>query len=463
MYVGGIDMDLGALLIINLVVSIAIILVLIMVLKLNPSIAMVIACIYMGVTSKMGLMETVGLVSEGFGSMLAGMGLPIGFGVILGQLLSDTGGAAIIAETMVKRFPEKRALYAIAFTGFILSIPVFFDVTFVILIPIGIAIAKQINKPMAYVTGALTIGATTAHCIVPPTPNPLAAADIFGFDLGIMLICGLIFGIITVFVSLFLYTKIHDRNIWNLDKDVNHSSNVVKEIEEQAQIVKENRPSFVISLLPIIVPIICILTGTVGTALYGADNIPFICSFLGDKLIALMLGALSAYLLGYKYIGKNKIESSVGEALKAAGVVLLITGAGGSFGAVIKATNIGGVLIDKLGLDTTSAITVLCLAFFIGFIFRVAQGSGTVAGLTSMTIMATLAPSVGIHPVYIAMACLAGGNSVGHINDSGFWVATNLSGLTVTGGLKTYTLGSFLSAVCIFILAIAGAVIFPMV
>lgn len=455
-------MDAGTLLIINLVISIAIILVLIIAFKVNPSIAMIVACLYMGIASGLGIVKTMSEITGGFGSMMSSMGLPIGLGVILGQLLSDSGGACVIAETLVAKFPAKRALYAIAFTGFVLSIPVYFDVTFVILIPIGIAIAKEISKPMAYVTGAMTIGATTAHCIVPPTPNPLAAPDIFGFDLGIMLAVGLVFGVITVTISVYVYTTIHDKNIWNEEKDVNHSSNIVEELEARENIVKEKRPYFFLSLLPIVVPIMCILCGTVGTAIYGEENQPVISLFLGNKLIALLLGAVTSYILGYKYIGKSKIEASAGEALKQAGVVLLITGAGGSFGTVIKATNIGTILVDKLGIDTGSAIAVLCLAFFIGFIFRVAQGSGTVAGLTAMTIMATIAPTVGIHPVYIAMACLSGGNSVGHINDSGFWVATNLSGLTVTGGLKTYTLGSFLSAMCIFVLAVIGAVAFPM-
>lgn len=111
-----------------------------------------------------------------------------------------------------------------------LSIPVFFDVTFIILIPIGITIAAKIDMKMCYVTGCLTIGATTAHCVVPPTPNPLAAADIFGFDLGIMMIVGLVVGFITVLVSDFIYVKIHNRGIWNEEKDVNHSSNVVNEL-----------------------------------------------------------------------------------------------------------------------------------------------------------------------------------------------------------------------------------------
>ena len=174
------------------------------------------------------------------------------------------------------------------------------------------------------------------------------------------------------------------------------------------------------------------------------------------------LGTLGAYLVSLPYIGRENLEKSAGEALKSAGVVLLITGAGGSFSSVITATGIGNAIVSLLGTDTTSVIPAMFLAYFIGMIFRVAQGSGTVAGMTSMGIMATIAPAIGCHPVWIALACLSGGNSIGHVNDSGFWVATNMSGLTVTGGLKTYTLGSFISSVCIFVLALIGALVIPL-
>lgn len=302
----------STLLIVNLVISIAIILVCIMVLKLNPSIGLVLACLYMGIASGLGVMPTVDEIGIGFGNMLAGMGLPIGFGVILGQLLSDSGGASVIAETIVNRFPAKRALYAICLTGFILSIPVFFDVTFVILIPIGIAITSKINTSMAYITGALTIGATTAHCIVPPTPNPLAAGDIFGFDLGIMLITGLVIGLITAVLSVMIYIKIHDKGIWNEERDVNHNSTIVQELEKknsEDDSKGKPKPSFGMALLPIIVPILCILAGTAGTAIFGKDHTPILSNLLGNKLIALLLGTLVAYLVSVKYLGK-KVWSS---------------------------------------------------------------------------------------------------------------------------------------------------------
>ena len=213
-----------------LVVAIAIILFCIIVLKLNAAIGMVIACLVMGVAGGLDLVTTATTISSGFGSMMTSIGLPVGFGTILGQLMSDSGAASVIADKMVAAFPEKKAIWGLSLAGFILSIPVFFDVTFIILIPIGITIAAKVNLKMCYVTGCLTIGATTAHCVVPPTPNPLAAADIFGFDLGIMLLVGLVVGFITVLVSDFIYMKIHDRGIWNEEKDVNHSSNVTSEL-----------------------------------------------------------------------------------------------------------------------------------------------------------------------------------------------------------------------------------------
>lgn len=456
------NMTSPGMLIAALVVAIAIILFCIIVLKLNAAISMVIACLVMGVAGGLDLVTTATTISSGFGSMMTSIGLPVGFGTILGQLMSDSGAASVIADKMVAAFPEKRAIWGLSLAGFILSIPVFFDVTFIILIPIGITIAAKVNLKMCYVTGCLTIGATTAHCVVPPTPNPLAAADIFGFDLGIMLLVGLVVGFITVLVSDFIYMKIHDRGIWNEEKDVNHSSNVTSELlaAREAQDSGKPKPSMFMSLLPIIIPVICILFGTLGSALF--DEAPVICTFLGDKLIAMLLGTLGAYLVSLPYIGRANFEKSAGEALKSAGVVLLITGAGGSFASVITATGIGDAIVGLLGTDTTSVLPAMFLAYGIGMIFRVAQGSGTVAGMTSMGIMATIAPAIGCHPVWIALACLSGGNSIGHVNDSGYWVATNMSGLTVTGGLKTYTLGSFISSVCIFILAIIGALIIPL-
>ena len=151
-----------------LVVAIAIILFCIIVLKLNAAIGLAIASLFMGVAGGLDLLTTVDTVSSGFGNMMTSIGLPVGFGTILGQLMNDSGAADVIADKLVSAFSEKRAIWGLSLAGFVLSIPVFFDVTFIILIPIGITIAAKINMKMCYVTGCLTIGATTAHCVVLP-------------------------------------------------------------------------------------------------------------------------------------------------------------------------------------------------------------------------------------------------------------------------------------------------------
>ena len=446
----------GTLLVVNLIVAIALMIALILIPKLNPAISLVIASIYMGVSCGLGFVTSIDTIASGFGNMMASIGLPIGFGVILGQLMSDTGAAKVIAKTIVHSVPNKFVLYAVAIAGFILAIPVFFDVTFIILIPIGIAVAKEVNKPLAYVVGALTIGDGIAQTLVPPTPNPLAAADLLHFNLGTMVIMGLIIGAIATVVSVFIYTKIHDTGFFKPEKDMNPNAEL---FSKEKELESDKQPSFLVSFLPILIPVVCILTGTGADAIY--DETPMVAQFLGNKIIAILLGTLCSYLIGYKYLGRDKVEASAGEALKQAGIVLLITGAGGSFGSIISATDIGNALVTTLSINSGSVIKVLFLAYFIGCIFRIAQGSGTVAGITAMTIMATIAPSVSIHPVYIALAALAGGISVGHVNDSGFWVVSNLSGFTVTGGLKTYTVAQIIMSISIMILTLLFALILP--
>lgn len=446
----------GTFLVVNLLIAIALMIALILIPKFNPAISLVLASMYMGASCGLGFVTTINTIGTGFGNMMASIGLPIGFGVILGQLMSETGAANVIARTIVRSVPNKYVLYAIAMAGFILAIPVFFDVTFIILIPIGIAVAKEVNKPMAYVVGALTIGDGIAQTLVPPTPNPLAAADILNFSLGTMVIMGLIIGLIATLISVFIYTKIHDRGFFKPEKDMNRQAELFEEKENSSK----KYPSFFLSLLPILIPVACILLGTGASAIYK-DGAPALTQFFGNKIVAILLGTLGAYLIGYQYLGRSKVEAAANEALKQAGIVLLITGAGGSFGSIIAATDIGNALVTTLNINSGSVLKVLLLAYLIGCIFRIAQGSGTVAGITAMTIMAAVAPSVAIHPVYIALAALAGGISVGHVNDSGFWVVSNLSGFSVTGGLKTYTLAQVIMSISIMVLTVLFAMVLP--
>jgi gluconate transporter len=448
-------MEGSTLLLINLLVAIIIILVSILVFKWNPVVALVCGSLYMGLASGMNLLETVTQITKGFGDLMAAIGLSIGFGVIIGQLLFDSGGARSIATSMVRAFPGNRALYGIGYTAFLFSIPVFFDVTFVILIPLALALVREIKKPLPYAVGAMVIGAAAAHTMVPPTPNPLAAADIFGFDLGIMILVGLVMGLLGASLAMKILFKILDSGFWNKEKDETHEILQVEEVEHP------HTPGAGLSVIPIIAPVILILVGTFYQAF--SDVVPDVIKFLSHKVIAMLTGTIIAYLIASRYMKGKEMGRSAQKAMESAGLVLLITGAGGAFGAVIQQTGIGTLLAEGLGTSSNSRLWALLITYGTGMIFRISQGSGTVAAITTMTIMASanLPQTVDMHPVWIALAALSGGISFGHINDSGFWVTVNLSGFSVTGGLKIYTLGIFFVSAIVFGLAILGGLFIP--
>ena len=202
-----------------LMFAIIIILFTILQMKLNPAIALVLGSIFMGLAAGLGAPDTISLIGSGFGNLMTGIGLSVGFGVILGQLLSDSGGAKVIAVTMIQATSEKYALYALGITAFLLSIPVFYDVTFVILIPLAIAVSRQIQKPLPYTVGAMIIGAGAAHTLAPPTPNPLAAAEILHFDLGIMVLVGILLGLVAAVLAMKIFFVLLDKGFWNQEKD----------------------------------------------------------------------------------------------------------------------------------------------------------------------------------------------------------------------------------------------------
>lgn len=448
----------GITLAVNLAISIAIILFLVLKFKINPVISMILASLYMGISCSLGFMDTITSINSGFGSLMTGIGFPIGFGIMMGQILEDSGAAESLAKSILKAFPGKKAPWALGLTAFLLSIPVFFDVTFVILIPLGIAVAKETKRPLAYFAGAIAIGGVSSQTFVPPTPNPLAAATILNFDLSYIIIAGTIVGLAAAVFSMFVWFRMLDRpGFWDPNKDETGLLDM-----DAAVVHRVDLPSPWAAVIPICLPVLAILIGSFWPVVTGSDA-PVVIQFISQKTIAILLGLLAAYVILLKRMGWSGLNESVSKSLKQAGVVLLITGAGGAFGAVIQATNIGEVLIAGLTEGQSSTMLILCLTFGIGVLFRVAQGSGTVASITAMTIMASVAPSAGCHPVYIALAALAGGNFIGHVNDSGFWVVTNLSGASVTGGLKTYTWNTITLAGMAFILSLAGATVLPMV
>ena len=338
-------------------------------------------------------------------------------------------------------------MYAVGFAGFVLSIPVFFDVTFVILIPIGVALMKKLNKGIGYIVGAISIGAGVAHTLVPPTPNPLVAPEYFGFDLGIMIAAGLLFGIPMTLIAVTIHGKLMDRGLWNADKDENGNGLSVDEL-----VLPEKLPGFFISLLPIIIPIIFILLNTVAGAVM--DKTPAWIDFLGQKTTSMLLGTLAGMAISIKILGLKRTEEVATNALKSAGLVFLITGAGGSFSSVITASGVSEAIKNMVSNISNNIVLILLIGWILGLLFRQITGSGTVASLTTFAIMQSVAATVAIHPVFIALACLDGALFGATVNDSGFWIVSNMTGFNFTGGLKTYTLGQAIASVVGIILII---------
>ena len=447
-----------AFLIISLIIAIAVVVLFIIKAKMNPAIALILGSLLLGVLTKVPLVDitaadgtvTTGLVNvinNGFGSMLGSIGFPIGLGIILGQFVSDTGGASVIADKLVSVFPNKWAMYAVGFAGFVLSIPVFFDVTFVILIPIGVALMKKLNKGIGYIVGAISIGAGVAHTLGPPTPNPLVAPEYFGFDLGIMIAAGLLFGIPMVLIAVTIHGFLMKKGLWNAEKDENGNGLDINELE-----LPEKMPGFFVSLLPILLPIIFILLNTVAGAMM--DSVPTWIDFLGQKTTSMLLGTLAGMVISIKYLGLAKTEKVATTALKSAGLVFLITGAGGSFSSVITASGVSEAIKNMVSNISNNIVLILLIGWILGLLFRQITGSGTVASLTTFAIMQSVAATVAIHPVFIALACLDGALFGATVNDSGFWIVSNMTGFNFTGGLKTYTLGQAIASVVGIILII---------
>lgn len=436
-----------------LALSIVVIVALILWVKLHPAVSLIIGTLLLGFMLQMPALDIATTMTEGFGGLMTSLGLSVGFGIILGQLMSDSGGAKVIARTIVGLTTDRFAVYGIAFAAFVLAIPVFFDVTFVILVPLAIAIAREAKKPLPLMIGAVAMGAGTAHTLVPPTPNPLAAGDILGFSVGYMVAVGGIVGLVAVIGGVTVYS-------WILPKVWRPSVDVAEEPSLQEVPGEDKNPNFWLALLPILTPLILILIGTVWGA--AAEEVPLVVKFLGDKTIALLTGTIVAYLVASTDLSRSEMETAANKAISSAGIVLLITGAGGSFGAVIKAGGVSDLIAGAVAGLGGGHFVALLACFFVGMSFRVAVGSGTVASITTMTIFASLAPTIGVHPVWVAMACLAGALSIGHINDSGFWVTAKIPGFSVTGGLKVYTLPQFTASIITIICVIIGSYVLPM-
>lgn len=365
-------------------------------------------------------------LAEGFGETARKVGVLIAFASVIGTALHKSGAAERIVRSILKTLGAGKMDIALISSSFTLGIPVFFDTVFYLLIPIVKSAAiRQPAKYSLYLMCAIAGGVMT-HSLVPPTPGPLFVARELNVDIGLMIMMGILVGAITV-AGGYLYARFANRK-WPLP--IRDTADVsVRELEKNIHSTNENLPGLGISLLPILLPILLISMGTF-IELFPDFPLKKYVVLASDGNIALLLSMLIALrMLWARTADKKQFEGFVSESLSSAGMIILITCAGGAFGQLLQQTDIG----DSIGQMTRhTQLAILPLAFFLTLLIRTAQGSATVAMVTSIGFVSGLGQvsSFGFHPVYLALAIGCGSKIFPWMNDSAFWIISRMSGMT---------------------------------
>lgn len=434
-----------------LVLSVLLIIVLTVKLKVHPFLALLAAALFFALFSGMSLDTIVQLVNDGFGITLGKIGIVIVLGVIIGAFLEHSGGAYKLAEVVLRIIGKKRVHEAMGIVGFIVSIPVFADSGFIILNPLNKSLTKKAGLSVVGTATALILGLMITHVLVPPTPGPIAAAGIIGADVGLVMLVGLIIGILSLIVAIIYCKKMGSKYFIDPNPEISD-----EEIEEKMK----QAPSAFKSFLPILIPILLIVGKSIMefNLVEGEEPTALVkfIAFIGSPIIALIIGMLFAFLLPKKWDNEMLATSGwVGKALADASNIILITGAGGIFGTILQNSGIADVLAESL----SGANLGIWLPFLLCAAIKTAQGSSTVALITTASIVAPLLLTMGfsteIDKALVVAAIGAGAMVVSHANDSGFWILTQFSGIDVKTGYRVYTLGTFVvgtfAALCVFI------------
>lgn len=410
-------------------------------LKLHPFIVLLLAAYFAGALAGLPLGRIATSISTGFGNIMATIGIVIILGTIIGIILEKSHAAIKLAELVMKLVGKRFPALAMSIIGYIVSIPVFCDSAFVILSSLKKSLVQKTGKSAVALTIALSTGLYATHTFVPPTPGPIAAAGNLGLEnqLGLVILFGLLVAVIAMFSGYF----------WAIYVGKKYTTKEDEPFEDLKNQYEIKLPSGIKSLSPILVPIFLIAFRSVAiypTKPLGEGFVFFAFDFLGQPVNALFIGLFLSFLLFPKF-NKETLTGWIGDGISAAAPILLITGAGGAFGAILKETQIGET-IGNLLADYQLGIF---LPFIIAAAFKTAQGSTTVALVATSALIAPLLPGIGLDSlmgkVLAVMATGAGAMTISHVNDSYFWVVTQFSGLDVKTGYKTHTVGTLIQGV----------------
>lgn len=438
--------------------AIALILVLVIVFKLHAFLTLIIVSAATGLAAGIPLEGIVPTMTKGFGSTLASVALLVGLGAMLGRLVETSGGAKSLAETLVARFGEQRAPFALGVASLLMGFPIFFDAGLIVMLPVIFAVARRLNGPvLAY--GIPAAGAfSVMHIYLPPHPGPISAAEFYSADIGLVMLLGLIIAIPTWLISGLWLGKTLGRRYPLPVPDILAGGPQATDVKNPVT------PGLIVSLL--LLPMLLIFGNTgMGLATSAgwvdkSSSLVRALQFVGSTPIALLISTLVAlYFLGIRR-GQPKadLEKLLDGALGPICSVVLITGAGGMFGGVLRTSGIGDALADSM---SDLGVPVILGCWLVAAILRLAQGSATVALTTAAALMAPAVAAGGYSEFQIALMVLAsaaGSVFAGHVNDSGFWLVGRLMGMDVATTLRTWTLNQALVGAVgfVFVLVLYG-------
>ncbi len=410
-------------------------------LKMHPFLVLLLASYLAGALAGLPAGEIAASISTGFGNIMAYIGIVIILGTIIGTILEKSNAAIKLADLVLKLVGKRYPALAMSIIGYLVSIPVFCDSAYIILSSLKKSIRQKTGKPSVALSIALATGLYAAHTFVPPTPGPIAAAGNLELEdqLGLVILFGLGVALIAMFTGYFWasFTGKH----YTVAED---TEEIPAATQEKLQL-----PSGVKALSPIVVPIFLIAFRSVATypsLPLGQGVLYEILNFAGQPVNALLIGLFLSFLLFPKF-DRETLTGWIGEGIVAAAPILLITGAGGAFGTILKETHIG----ETLGNLLAGYQLGIFLPFLIAAVFKTAQGSSTVALVATSALIAPLLGSIGLDSLYgkvlAVMATGAGAMTISHANDSFFWVVTQFSGMDVKTGYRTHTLATLLQGV----------------
>ncbi len=439
--------------------AIALLLVMIIKLRIHAFLALIIVSLVTAIATGIPPGSVITTLTAGFGSTLASVALLVGLGAMLGRMLETSGGAKVLTDELIKRFGEKRAPLALSIASLMMGFPIFFDAGLVVMLPIIFAVARRLGGSLLTYAFPAATAFSVMHIFVPPHPGPVAATGLLGADVGLVLVFGLIVAIPTWYIVGYKFgTWVGKR----YDIPVPEILSGAKSDTSADEFRSTPKLGTIIFLL--VLPLVLIFLNTGLNALATAEVVSLddgwvqTLRLIGETPVALLITVLLAmYLLGWRQKKESRlIETIVDSALGPVCAIILITGAGGMFGGVLRASGIGNAIADSLD---AIGLPLIVAGFIIAAIVRVAQGSATVALTTAAALVQPVVAADGsLNPVELAaivLALAAGSVFAGHVNDSGFWLVSRFFGMDTQTTLKTWTVGQALVGVFGFIFALA--------